>query len=153
MEDGQRKVCKNRHLRKSRATQQEAAAPLRKQGDGRPRGGQSVSQGGPGDDLVQPLYLPRGLGICPGSRRPSSWEHVAEWGQYQASLWSAHPTTDTLALKHFPRPGLSRAPVRLGGLPGVQSVPPSALDWVLGRMLPPTPTSRCPEITLQSGKR
>ena len=112
-------MCKNRHLRKSRATQQEAAAPLRKRGDERPRGGQSISQGGPGDDLVQPLYLPRGLGICPGSCRPSSREHVAEWGQYPASLWSARPTTDMLALKHFPRPGLSRAPVRLGGLPAV----------------------------------
>lgn len=116
-------MCKNRHLRKSRATQQEAAAPLRKRGDKRLRGGQSVSQGDPGDDLVWPLCLPRGLGICPGSGRPSSLEHVAEWEQYPASPWSARPTTDTLALKHLPRPRLSRAPVRLSGVLGAESSP------------------------------
>lgn len=89
---------------------------------------------------------------------------MVEWRQHPGLLPSAavltppapNPVTlPPLALKYFPKTMAwqSAHHTTVGSLVWVGQFQPSVPDWGLERLFPSAPTSRCPEITLQSGKR
>lgn len=90
---------------------------------------------------------------------------MVEWGQHPSLLPPSAVLTPPpaaalslcppLALKYFPETMAWQSTHHtIVGLPSVGgTILTFCMGWGLGRLFPSVPTSRCPEITLQSGKR